>query len=143
MKIKKIYQDYINEKEYWGKAKLLELREDLGDTATFILKDYTVVKEQDVWGNWHKIHKPIPLTQLKIYSSRKYLVEFIESDVFPIGFKKIVNLRYLYKVGYFDEPIPEEEDLPEMIEVEVEDGDEIKYYKKIDKFIEFDGIECF
>ena len=61
---------------------------------------------------------------------------------FLLDLKKQLILD-LYKVGYFDEPIPEEEDLPEMVEVEVEDGDEIKYYKKIDKFIEFDGIECF
>lgn len=142
--IKKVYQDYQNEKIYWGKAKILELKEDLGESGTFILKDYTVVKEQDVWGNWHKIHKPIPLTQLEIYSTKKYLVEFIESDVFPVGFRKIVNIRYLYKIGYFDEPQPEpqEEDLPEIVDNEEEDI-EIRYYKKIDKFLEVDGIQCF
>lgn len=140
--IKKIYQDYQNEKIYWGKAKILELKEDLGENGTFILKDYTIVKEQDVWGNWHKIHKPIPLTQLEIYSSKKYLVEFTESDIFPLGFRKVVNIRYLYKVGYFDEPEPQEEDLPEIEDNEEEDA-EIRYYKKIDKFLEIDGIQCF
>lgn len=140
--IKKIYQNYQEEKDYWGKAKLIELKEDLGENGTFILKDYTLVKEQDVWGNWHKVKKFIPLTQLEIYSSKKYLVEFIESNVFPVGFRKIVNIRYLYKIGYFDEPEPQEEDLPEIVDNE-NDDDEIRYYKKIDKFLEVDGVQCF
>jgi len=141
--IKNIYQDHQTEKILWGKAKLIKLIEDKGEDGTFILKDFDLIKEQDEWGNWHKVKRYIPMSKIEVYSTKRYLVEFKESNHFPVGFKKIVPIKYLYKVGIEERPFDEEE--YDLEEEPLSDDIEIREYQmtKRDKFLEINGIECF
>jgi len=135
--VKQIFQDYQREKIPYGEAKLLEFK-SFGET--FILEDTKVKKERDEWGNWHTVYYPIPLDKIKVWSSQKWLVEFVKSDVFPVGFRKIVPIKYLYSRG-IDVPVEDmEHDLPEYV---LEDNATEDKRIRVDKFIEIDGIECY
>jgi len=69
--IEPIWLDFNSNANFLGLAKLLEYK---GKGLPFMMED-------------EPEHKQIT------YNSEKWLVEFVESDKYPKGFRKIINLR--------------------------------------------------
>lgn len=94
MKLKKnsihdIYLDYQNNQTYCGKARLIEYK---GEGLSFYSNDDLHTLEKIDKFNEENPDDMIEY-QPTIYSSEKWLVEFVETNVYSVGFQKIMNIR--------------------------------------------------
>jgi len=94
-KVEDIYLDYQNNKNYVGKAKLLKYK---GEGLSFYSDD-----DLHLLSNVDKYNEQNPNEMIDyqptIYSSEKWLIEFVESKVYPIGFQKVMNIRKVLYAG--------------------------------------------
>lgn len=104
-----IYENYQEETKPFGKALILE---EKAEGLTFILDE--MPKEKQI-----------------VYGTKRFFCEILESDVYPVGFKKTFNKRYIHTIGVLTSNIDEEE------------LDNSDYYTRPDSFLEVDGEQIF
>lgn len=93
--IEDIYLDYQNNKTFAGKARLLLYK---GEGLSFYSDDDLQTLEDVDKYNEQNPNSSISY-QPTIYSSEKWLVEFVESKLYPIGFQKVMNIRKILYAG--------------------------------------------
>lgn len=94
-KIEDVYLDYQNEKNFVGKAKLIEYK---GEGLSFYSDD-----DLHTLSNVDKFNSENPNEMIEyqptIYSSEKWLVEFVDNTAYSIGFQKLIHLRKVLYEG--------------------------------------------
>ena len=94
-RVENIYLDYQDEKNFVGRAKLIEYR---GEGLTFYnAEDLHTLSSIDKFN----AENPDDMIEYQptIYSSEKWVVEFLTDEVYPIGFQKIVHIRKILYEG--------------------------------------------
>lgn len=93
-RVEDIYLDYQSQKNFCGKARLIE----------YVKEGLSFYNDEDLHtlSSIEKFNSENPDSMIEylptIYSSEKWLVEFVDNTVYPIGFQKVMNIRkILYK----------------------------------------------